>query len=139
MVEGEELEPVVCAGSGSPPLSFYWTLREEVVAEGDTLTLLQPVERGQAGEYLCHGANKHGESLASLTLSVLHRPQCQSDRPSQRRAVFIIILILRFTDLHLPRGRDYFVLPGLGTSKCKHFIPSVSVRIQQLCFLSGRR
>ena len=76
--EGEELEPVICAGSGSPPLSFYWTLREEVVAEGDTLTFPQPLERDQAGQYFCHGANKHQESLASLSLSVLHRPQCQS-------------------------------------------------------------
>ena len=99
-MEGEEVEPVVCAGSGSPALSFYWTLREEVVAEGDTLTFLQPVERDQAGQYYCHGANKHGESLASLSLSVLHRPQCQSNYPSQG-GVFIIILTPRFTDLHL--------------------------------------
>ena len=53
MVEGEELEPVVCAGSGSPPLSFYWTLREEVVAEGDNLiisgtVIIQPPYTHQA-------------------------------------------------------------------------------------------
>ena len=101
VMEGEEVEPVLCAGSGSPPLSFYWTLREEVVAEGDTLTFLQPVERDQAGEYFCHGANKHGESLASLTLSVLHRPQCQSNHPSHSGVFIIILILLRFTDLHL--------------------------------------
>ena len=101
VMEGEEVEPVLCAGSGSPGLSFYWTLREEVVAEGDTLTFQQPVERDQAGQYYCHGANKHGESLASLSLSVLHRPQCQSNYPSQRRSVYNVILTIRFTDLHL--------------------------------------
>ena len=77
VVEGEEVEAVLCAGAGSPPLSYYWTLREEVVAEGASLTFLQPLERSQAGRYQCHAANKHGEALASLHLSVLHRPQCQ--------------------------------------------------------------
>ena len=93
VVEGEEVEPVLCAGSGSPPLSFYWTLREEVVAEGPSLTFLQTVGRDQAGLYQCHAANKHGESLASLNLSVLHRPQCQSDYLSQCRSVLNNFLI----------------------------------------------
>lgn len=76
VMEGEELEPVLCSGSGSPQLTFYWTLRDEVVAEGDLLTFHQPLTRTQAGQYLCHGANRHGEQLAALNLSVLYRPQC---------------------------------------------------------------
>ena len=76
--EGEEVEPILCSGSGSPPPTFYWTLRGDVVAEGELLTFQQPLDRTEAGEYFCHAANRQGERLASLNISVLYRPQCQS-------------------------------------------------------------
>ena len=85
LIEGEEMEPVTCSGSGSPELTFYWTLQEEeeVVGEGEVLTFSQPVERSQAGEYLCHGANRHGERVADFSLSVLFRPECEWSEPGR--------------------------------------------------------
>ena len=86
LIEGEEMEPITCSGSGSPELTFYWTLQEEeeVVGEGEVLTFSQPVERSQAGEYLCHGANRHGEQVADFSLSVLYRPECEWSDPGER-------------------------------------------------------
>ena len=100
LTEGDQLEPVLCSGSGSPDISFYWTLREEVVAEGDLLTFQQPVDRAQAGNYLCHGANRHGEQVASLSLAVLYKPQCQFSLSVSNNNENVYIII-RFTDLHI--------------------------------------
>ena len=49
---------------------------------------------------------------------------------SVRGGVFIIMFSCRFADLHLWRGRDYSVLPGLGQSKCKHFLQNFSFVIE---------
>ena len=105
LIEGEEMEPVTCSGSGSPELTFYWTLQEEeeVVGEGEVLTFSQPVERSQAGEYLCHGANRHGERVADFSLSVLFRPECEWFHPGERRDQYLYYQVHSLT--HLKRIR----------------------------------
>ena len=75
--EGEMMEAVLCEAEGAPRPSLYWTRAGEVVAEGDTLKFPAAVSRSDAGEYLCHAANKHGEVTASVDVSVLYRPECE--------------------------------------------------------------
>ena len=75
--EGEMMEAVLCEAEGAPRPSLYWTRAGEVVAEGDTLKFPEAVSRSDAGEYLCHAANKHGEVTASVAVSVLYRPECE--------------------------------------------------------------
>ena len=90
--EDDIVDPILCSAQGSPAPSFYWTLNNDVVAEGDLLKFHDPIHRSQikiifnkltniffrsdAGEYLCHAANKHGEQTISVVVNVLHRPQC---------------------------------------------------------------
>ena len=75
--EGEMMEAVMCEAEGAPRPSLYWTRAGEVVAEGDTLKFPEAVSRSDAGEYMCHAANKHGEVTTSVAVSVLYRPECE--------------------------------------------------------------
>jgi len=74
--EDEEMESILCWAEAFPGPSYYWTLNNEVVAEGDSLKFPNPIKRSNAGEYLCHAANKHGEEVASVAVQVLYKPEC---------------------------------------------------------------
>ena len=98
--EGEMLEAVLCEAEGAPSPSLYWTRAGEVVAEGDKLKFPEAVSRSDAGEYLCHAANKHGEVTASVAVSVLYRPECECTLHEIFSSFTKYFLVPRLRQLH---------------------------------------
>ena len=69
--------------------------------------------RSDAGEYLCHAANKHGEQTISVVVNVLHRPQCNILIFTQDS---LQIFYFRFCQFQSGGGGDCVAVRGLSLS-----------------------
>ncbi|NXN97970.1 NECT4 protein, partial [Rhinopomastus cyanomelas] len=76
--EGMEGATLTCLGDGNPPPTYNWTrlnapLPAGVRVKGDTLVFQQPLTPDDAGDYVCHMANRVATKEARANVSVKGR------------------------------------------------------------------
>ncbi|CAO1401818.1 unnamed protein product [Diamesa tonsa] len=76
--EGSIPARVLCSAKGLPEPNFHWNRFEtnELVANGNALTVNKGLYRSDKGIYSCVAENKHGRSSVDILMNILYTPNC---------------------------------------------------------------
>ena len=77
VLEHDTPERVLCSAQAYPEATYMWRFNDQVVQTHNVLYFGGPVNRDQAGIYVCEAQNRHGTAYVTARLNVMYRPECQ--------------------------------------------------------------